>query len=99
VPSTRDSTTTLTVWKFPIPFPPRSDVFEIEMPAGAQPLTLQMQYGEPQIWALCDPAAPKVATPFRIAGTGHPIEGDVQYLGSFQVANGALVFHVFMGVA
>lgn len=58
-----------------------------------------MQYGKPQIWALVDPQSPVVMRAFRLAGTGHPIEerpGEkMQYINSFQIDGGALVFHLF----
>jgi hypothetical protein len=80
-----------TVWKYAMP-----DRFCIRMPVGAQPLTVQIQQGEPHIWALVDPGQPDAAIWFRIAGAGHPIEDRVErYLGTFQLADGALIFHVF----
>jgi len=35
---------------------------------------------------------------FRVAGTGHPISQPIealQHIGTFQLANGSLIFHVF----
>jgi hypothetical protein len=83
------------VWKFPIPFPPREDMFTLRVPEGATPLTVQMQRGQPQLWALVDTDAPRTDYLFRIAGSGHPIDEVVQYIGTFQMASGDLVFHVF----
>lgn len=44
-----------------------------------------------------DPQARARPVRFRLAGTGHPIaEADLRYVGTFQLADGALVFHVFI---
>ncbi|GAI73877.1 unnamed protein product [marine sediment metagenome] len=36
---------------------------------------------------------------FRLSGTGHPLGDDylriINYIGTFQIENGALVFHLF----
>lgn len=84
------------VWKFPLgPF----DLMEIDMPTGSRVLCVQCQDGAPQLWALCDVSAPKQTRVFHIYGTGHThgaINGE--YVGTFQLADGALVFHVFEDV-
>jgi hypothetical protein len=88
-----------TVWKFPVPFP-GPDAFTIEMPAGAEVMAVHMQHGQPQMWALVDPSRPAEARRFRIAGTGHPINEQIeQYVGTFLMYEGELVFHVFEVVA
>jgi len=70
----------------------------IEMPAGALVLTVQTQHGEPQIWALVDPTRQKVRRRFRTYGTGHVVpDYPGEYVGTFQLSGGALVFHVFEG--
>lgn len=84
-----------TVWKFPLPFP-GPDVFEIAMPAGADILTVQVQHGEPRVWALVQDDVPMLPRRLRIAGTGHPIDETIlRYVGTFQVAGGSLIFHLF----
>jgi hypothetical protein len=81
------------VWKFPLPVL-EGDVFTIDMPFGADILTLQMQDRTPTLWALVDPYADSVSRQFRIAGTGHPIADKIRgYVGTFQT--GGLVFHLF----
>lgn len=76
-----------------------TDDIVISMPKGAQILDVQMQHGNPCIWALVTQANPIVERVFRLAGTGHPIESsDVDkytYIGTFQMRDGALVFHLF----
>lgn len=95
VSTSPEKTTTRTVWKYRVPLGD-GDVFEIMIPAHADALTVQMQDGKPQMWALVDPNLPTWPYRFRIAGTGHPIEERIKkYVGSFQLYAGALVFHIF----
>lgn len=73
-----------------------SDWISLNMPDGAEPLCVQVQSGHPCMWARVDPDRPAVVRHFRIAGTGHNLGSNVgRYIGSFQLSNGALVFHVF----
>ena len=82
-----------TVYKYTIPI---EDQFELELPIAAQVFTVQTQNGHPHIWALVDPDAPKEPRLFRLAGTGHPMHNrNLTYIGSFQMKEGALVFHLF----
>ena len=73
------------------------DETSITMPAGARILTVQEQGGEPQVWALIDPANEPCTYRFRLAGTGHDIEwkDGMVHRGTFQLRGGALVFHLF----
>ena len=73
------------------------DLQSLAMPDGAKPLALQMQNGEPQLWAVVDETAPLVHRHFATYGTGQPMpEGNPgQYIGTYQLRDGALVFHVF----
>lgn len=86
-----------TVWKFKIEHAPHQ---EIEMPQGAQILTVQTQYNVPHLWALVDPEAPREARTFMIVGTGHvmgnpPPDMRLDHVGSYQQQGGAYVFHLF----
>lgn len=73
-----------------------TDFQTVEMPTGAKILTLQTQHEQAQIWVLCDPTAPKEIRRFVIHGTGHLIVEDPgKYIGSYQLLEGNLVFHVF----
>jgi len=85
-----------TIWKFPIN---PHEIIELEMPYGAKILTVQTQRNEPQLWALVDPHKPPMKRWFRLYGTGHVVEDLVidksEFIGSFQLDNGALVFHLF----
>jgi len=69
-----------------------------QMPRGAQLLAVQDQQGVAYIWARIDPSAPMVWRSLWVAGTGHPLPSETDnapFVGTFQIANGALVFHVF----
>lgn len=69
----------------------------VQMPCGAQVLTVQMQRRTPCLWAKVDPAQPTETRRFAIYGTGHEVPDDPRmlYLGTVQMEGGALVFHVF----
>lgn len=82
------------VWKFGLSVGHQ----EIEMPADSELLSVQVQNGLPCLWAVVDPSAPKAMVRFRVHGTGHPLEEDIDewiWLGTFQMHGGGLVFHVF----
>jgi len=87
---------TKTIFKYPVVV---ADTFVLNLPKGAETLTVQIQHKEPQLWVLLDPNAPKEERFFRLAGTGHPITYDMgreyKYINSFQLDNGNLVFHLF----
>lgn len=84
----------LTIWKYKIPI---EDQFVVSMPQGAQILTVQVQYEQPAIWVLVDPKQTEQARSFRMSGTGHPMSDaeTTNYIGTFQIRGGDLVFHLF----
>lgn len=85
-----------TVYKYPID--PSDYYFTIELPEGARVLCVQSQQDEPMIWALVDPGAKSEKRRFLMAGTGQPIKEQSQlgqYVGTFQLRHGSLVFHVW----
>ena len=83
----------MAVWKYPVKV---DDRFSVEMPKGAEVLHVDLQRGGVFMWARVDPAAPPEIRSFRLAGTGHELAGDVgRHVGSFMLAGGGLVFHVF----
>ncbi len=82
-----------TVYKYPII---AKDYFDIAMPSGAKILTVQVQLSNPCIWALVNPDNKAEIRRFRLAGTGHWInEDNLEYIGTFQISGGSLVFHLF----
>lgn len=95
------------IWKFDISADARQVLY---MPKGAEVLCVQRQGPTPKLWALCDPDAPaNEPRTFALYGTGHLIN-DPQfeqasmvssaapkawYIGTFQLHDGQLVFHLF----
>lgn len=82
-----------TVWKYELAI---DDYIDVEIPKGAEILTFQIQSDKPCIWCLVDPNVEKETRRFRLAGTGHDIKEDnLKYIGSCQVHEGVLIFHLF----
>lgn len=84
-----------TIWKFPLEV---TDVQQIEMPKGAEPISVQVQGGVLCIWAVVDTSRPSEKRTIRTIGTGQPMDEKVaqmKFLGAYQLQDGALVFHVF----
>lgn len=81
------------VWKFPI----SPDRPWIEMPKGAQLLSVATQRGYPCLWALVDPHAPKVKRKIETYGTGWDLPANPgKFVGTFLSPDGgSIVFHVF----
>lgn len=77
----------------------------IEMPAGAEPLSVQLQAtpwgndcrsGMLQLWALVDTDRPMVPVDIEAYGTGHEIpDNPGRHLGTVQTHGGRYVCHVF----
>jgi len=66
----------------------------INMPDGAEILTIQTQNGRGQMWVKVDPHNPLVSRRFKTFGTGQELSGDT-YVGTYQIQEGRFVFHVF----
>lgn len=85
-----------TIWKFKLE---ATGYQKIEMPIGAEILTIQIQIEIPHLWVLVDPEAEKETRHFEIFGTGHSISSDMgsprTYIGTYQLIKENLVFHVF----
>lgn len=85
-----------TIWKYKLLL--NGSQF-IEIPIGAKILDVQIQNYEVCLWALVNPKLEKEKRCFEIFGTGHDICSDMgtsrEYVGTFQLRDGALVFHLF----
>ena len=84
-----------TIWKYDLPI---CDMQGIDMPRGAEILSVQMQGNQgAKLWVLVDPSKPKVNRTIIIHGTGHPVlqPENKKFIGTIQIDDGALVFHVF----
>jgi DNA-directed RNA polymerase subunit RPC12/RpoP len=88
-----DINTIRKIFKYPLPV---DDEIAISMPEGSEILTVQVQGTMPYIWAIVDTDAPITTRYLCIRGTGHAFKGNEgKYIGTYQLDNGALVFHVF----
>lgn len=95
-----------TIYKYPLKV---TDFQEIELPEGAEILSVQTQIlgsgkrlfvsdrQELCLWAMVDPDNPLVPRRIRIFGTGNPMEyeHELKFIGTCQMHNGALIWHVF----
>lgn len=81
------------VWKYPMTGP----ITKLDLPGGAEILTVQLQSGEPMLWAKVDPdAITTESRTFIAVGTGQAIHDahPLAYVATFQTEEG-LVWHVF----
>lgn len=74
-----------------------TDELQIWLPQGAELLDVQNQNERLCLWVLAEPDAEKECRHFRIVGTGNPIPDahKLTFVGTVQMKNGALVWHVF----
>lgn len=83
----------LTIHKYTLRF---DDVQVLSLPRIAQPLSIQLQHGEAQLWALVDTSEPAGEYQVHCFGTGHEVPRlpiGHEFLGTVQF--GSLVFHYF----
>lgn len=87
------------VWKFPFEV---DDRVQLLLPEASSVLHVGTDPAHPTIsgrlalWALVDPTTPLVLPcPLRIIGTGHPLDGFAEHLGSVQ--DGPFMWHIFRG--
>lgn len=75
-----------------------TDEFTINIPDGANILSVGVQHEDPRLWAMVDPSRASVPHRFRLVGTGHPVNPDDswRFIGTFQLHGGALVSHLFL---
>lgn len=89
------------VWKYPAAPPDATALYSsewaLEMPVGATILFIEVQYGQPKMWAEVDAETDQYEIRrFKLVGTGHAeIESGDKYIGSFLVNGGVFVFHVY----
>jgi len=81
------------IWKYTLAVTDRQS---LSMPDGAHVLSVQVQGGMPQLWALVDEKAPQSLRHFDLYGTGNPVPScPKKFIGTFQLHGGGLVFHLF----
>lgn len=69
----------------------------IDVPKDAKFLSVQVQESQPVVWFEVDPRKPKEKRRLAIVGTGwdNSVYPNYEYLGTFQVMGGALIFHLY----
>jgi hypothetical protein len=86
-----------TIYKYPMKL---EDEQLIDMPRGAEVLTVQVQRDAVWLWAKVDPDEPLIPRRILTHGTGHEVtEAAGRYIDTFQLHGGDLVFHVFEGIS
>ena len=86
------------IFKYPLEI---TDTQFVELPLGAKILTAQMQGNQLCLWAIVNtlPEAVKKNRRIEIIGTGNPMPtGELEYISTFQVHGGSLIFHVFENI-
>ena len=82
-----------TIWKWKLRV---KETQVINMPSGAEVLSIQTQQGSPVLWALVNEDNPLTSRTFATYGTGFIMpENPGKYIGSYQNKLETLVFHVF----
>ncbi len=89
-----------TIYKYPLQ---TTNVQILELPKGAEVLTVQTQNDTPQLWAVVDPENELEKRIIEIIGTGHPVRSSTvwranisrKYISTYQLFAGKGVFHVF----
>ena len=85
-----------TIWKYKLTNSSRQTLF---LPKGAKILTVQVQNIEVVLWVLVNPDNETEERIIIMFGTGNPIDTifneKIAYIGTFQINNGNLVYHVF----
>lgn len=84
-----------TVYKYQLAV---TDEQQVKMPVGAKILCVQRQGAFFCIWATVNQTNETTRRRIFVRGTGHPLSGsEGAYIGTFQIDDGRLVFHVFDG--
>jgi hypothetical protein len=79
------------IWKFTL-LP--QEITTVEAPEVIFPLHVDVQSGTPCVWAMVDPASPKVMKQFQTVATGEPFDPTAKhYIGTVQM--GSYVWHIF----
>ena len=84
----------ITIYKYPLIIDDRQI---IQMPSDAVLLCVQVQRGIPCLWARVDEDNAAESRVILTRGTGHAAAGVGDYVGTYQIEGGQLVFHVFDG--
>lgn len=83
-----------TIWKYELKV---QDQNRIDLPIGAEILCVQLQHNKPCLWVeVNNEESEKEVHIIETFGTGHLLDSSPRmYLGTYQMHDGALVFHVY----
>lgn len=84
----------MVIWKYPIEV---TGIQDIDMPQGAQILSVQIQVMRPVLWVLVNDKDQKFLRRIVTVATGElfPESLTGRFIGTYQLHDGELVFHVF----
>ncbi len=80
------------IFKYPVPL---QDTFKVSIPLVSAFLCVQMQDGQARVWYAVDETTAPVERSFALVPTGGYIPEKAIYLGTFQMAGGYIVQHLF----
>jgi hypothetical protein len=81
------------IWKYSLV---TNNVQIVEMPKGAEILTVRAHYDVPYLWAIVDLTAPKEKKTILTYGASYPITREgIKYIDSYSLYEDKLIFHVF----
>lgn len=88
------------VWKYPLTNLLTTDTHIVKIQAGAELLSVQIQYGVPTLWALVDFDEPELHEyEIMMRGTGfvlpNSLDCSAQFLSTVQTLGGDHVMHFF----
>jgi hypothetical protein len=82
------------IWKYVLQ---PVDVQSLTIPKGSVILTAQIQKDKICVWALVDEYSELETRVFRIIGTGHGVDDEPgRFLGTVQLHEGRIIFHIFV---
>jgi len=79
------------VYKYPIP----KEDYSLELPENFKILKIGVQKNSPKMWILVDTDKIKRKQKFIVLPTGIEVPVNTEYIDSFLLKDGELVFHVF----
>lgn len=84
----------MNIYKYPIE---TTDTQIVMMPQQAKILTVQVQRGQPCLWAEVNPLLAQERVVIEVFGTGHNMPAGIarEYIGTYQLYDGELIFHVY----
>lgn len=83
---------TQVIWKSLMP---ASGSFDLLLPEGAEIVSANASPGDPRLWFICDPKAPKVRRSFRLYDTGEELDDGYVLITVVINGDGNHVKHLF----